>query len=97
MQQQSQAPSRPLDDAVRGVLAEHARLKVDPTGLAVDDDLVAAGLTSHASVTVMLALEDAFDVEFTPDLLTKATFSSVGAISAALTQLGVEPDAQPVL
>lgn len=83
--------SRPdaLEDGVRGVLADHARLSVPVDTLAGDDDLVGAGLTSHASVTVMLALEDTFDVEFTPDLLTKATFASIGSICAALQRLGV--------
>ncbi len=37
----------------------------------------------------MLALEDAFDVEFPDELLRKSTFASVGAIRSALTELGV--------
>ena len=40
------------------------------TALAEDADLYEAGMTSHASVNVMLALEDAFDVEF-PDRMLK--------------------------
>ncbi len=52
-------------------------------------DLYELGLTSHASVNVMLALEDAFDVEFPDELLRKSTFASVGAIRSALTELGV--------
>lgn len=84
--------SRPdaVEDGVRAVLTDHARLSVPVETLAGDDDLVGAGLTSHASVTVMLALEDAFDVEFTPDLLTKATFASIGSVCAALRRLGVD-------
>jgi acyl carrier protein len=84
--------SRPdaIEAGVRGVLADHARLSVPVDALDGHDELVGAGLTSHASVTVMLALEDAFDVEFTPDLLTKATFASIDSIAAALRRLGVD-------
>jgi acyl carrier protein len=54
-----------------------------------DDDLYQSGLSSHASVNVMLALEDAFDVEFPDALLRKGTFQSVAAIREALESLGV--------
>jgi acyl carrier protein len=35
----------------------------------------------------MLALEDAFDVEFPDRLLRKSTFESIGAMHAALDEL----------
>jgi len=44
-------------------------------------------MTSHASVNVMLALEDAFDIEFPEHMLRKRTFESVTAIRAALSEL----------
>lgn len=72
---------------IRNVLREHARLPVDVATLSDDDDLFQAGMTSHASVNVMLALEDAFDVEFPEAMLRKATFSSVGALRRALVEL----------
>ena len=75
------------DDIIRQVLAEQGRLGVDPNTIEDDDDLYRAGLTSHASVNVMLALEDAFDVEFPEALLRKRTFESVAAIRAALDEL----------
>lgn len=74
---------------IRSVLAEHGRLPVDVAGLGDDDDLFQAGMTSHASVNVMLALEDAFDVEFPEAMLRKATFASVGALRDALGTLDV--------
>ena len=55
-----------IQDDVRTILADHARLPIEPADLPADADLYAAGMTSHASVNVMLALEDFFDVEF-PD------------------------------
>lgn len=44
-------------------------------------------MTSHASVNLMLALEDAFDVEFPERLLRRRTFESIAAIASALDEL----------
>jgi holo-[acyl-carrier protein] synthase len=76
-----------MDEAIRRVLAQHARLPVDATTVPDDADLYQAGLTSHASVNVMLALEDEFDVEFPQHMLRKRTFESVTAIRCALSEL----------
>ncbi len=46
-------------------------------------------MTSHASVNVMLALEDALDIGFPEAMLRKATFESVAAIEAALIPAAV--------
>ncbi|MFZ0666792.1 MAG: acyl carrier protein [Acidimicrobiales bacterium] len=75
------------DEQIRRVLAEHARLPVDVSTLDDHADLFQAGMTSHASVNVMLALEEAFDVEFPESMLRKATFESVSAIRSALAAL----------
>ena len=79
------------EDQVRTVLAEHARLPVPLDDVGLYDDLFQRGMTSHASVNVMLALEEAFDVEFPDALLRKSTFESIAAIQSAidsLTQVG---------
>lgn len=76
-----------LSERIRDVLAEHARLPVDVSTLSEDDDLFQAGMTSHASVNVMLALEDAFDVELPEAMLRKSTFSSIGSLHRALAAL----------
>ena len=76
-----------MEVQIRQVLAEHARLAVDIDAVGDGDDLYQAGMTSHASVSVMLALEDAFDVEFPERMLRKATFESVSAIKEALGEL----------
>jgi acyl carrier protein len=78
-----------MTDQVRSVLKEHARLPVDVDQLGVGDDLYQAGMTSHASVNVMLALEDRFDVEFPDRMLTRSVFESISSIAAALTELQV--------
>ena len=52
--------------------------------IAADADLYRAGMTSHASVNVMLGLEDEFDIEFPEERLTKATFTSINSITEAV-------------
>ena len=69
------------------VLTEHGRLAGAGRSLADDTDLFAAGMTSHASVNVMLALEDAFDIEFSERMLRKSTFESIAAIRAGVTEM----------
>lgn len=72
---------------IRSVIREHARLPVDIDALGDDADLFAAGMTSHGSVNLMLALEEAFDVEFPDRMLTRGVFDSVAAIAAAVAEL----------
>jgi len=76
-----------MEEKIWAVLAEFAKLPVEVGTLNEDSDLYRAGLTSHASVNVMLALEDAFDVEFPQQMLRKKTFESVAAIKDALDEL----------
>lgn len=73
------------DEAViRKVLAEHGRLNDDAATIATDADLYAAGMTSHASVNVMLGLEDELDIEFPDEFLKRETFASIDAIASAV-------------
>ncbi|MDX6684537.1 MAG: hypothetical protein QOF86_665 [Baekduia sp.] len=76
-----------MSSAVREIVKEHGRLAVDIESLSDDASLYEAGMTSHASVNVMLALEDAFDVEFPDEMLKRSVFESVGSISEALGRL----------
>lgn len=74
-------------EKIRQVLKDHARLAVDIATLADDADLYEAGMTSHASVNVMLALEDAFDLEFPDRMLKRSVFESMAAMNAAIQEL----------
>jgi len=77
-----------MEEQIREVLAAYGRLPVPAEALGLDDDLSDAGLSSHALVNVMLALEDAFDVEFPEYMLReRATFESIGSIAAAIGEL----------
>ena len=77
---------------IRRVIREHARLPVEIDTLDDDADLFAAGMTSHASVNLMLALEDAFDLEFPDRMLTRGVFESVGAIGDAIAEMTPSAD-----
>ena len=76
-----------LDPAIRAVLRDYARLPVDVDVLDADDDLFEAGMTSYASVNVMLALEEAFDIEFPDSMLNRGVFVSIASIRRALLEL----------
>jgi acyl carrier protein len=72
---------------IRKIIAEVVAL---PEGIdAVSDsaDLHDAGMTSFDAVQLMLALEDAFDIEFPERMLNRKLFSSINSIDSALGEL----------
>ncbi|MBN9668750.1 acyl carrier protein [Roseibium aggregatum] len=76
-----------MKETIRNLLAKHGNLPVAVETVADGADLYDAGLSSFASVQVMLALEEEFDIEFPEHLLNRKSFSSVDAIDAALTEI----------
>ncbi|SMD01932.1 acyl carrier protein [Rhizobium sp. RU36D] len=76
-----------MNNTIRKLLARLGSLSTPIETLADDADLYAAGLSSFASVQLMLGLEEAFDVEFPDHLLNRKSFASVAAIEGALTQI----------
>ena len=73
-----------IKDTIRKILRDQARLSVDVASLSDDADLYQAGMTSHASVNIMLALEGEFDVEFPDRMLKRSVFESIASMSAAI-------------
>jgi acyl carrier protein len=76
-----------MHDEIRRIVGVHGRLPVDASALSDDTDLYEAGMTSHASVSVMLALEDAFDLEFPDEMLTRDVFESINSMATAIASL----------
>jgi acyl carrier protein len=74
-------------DRIRKILKEHGRLSQDALTYPEDADLYQAGMTSHASVNVMLALEGEFDIEFPDHMLKRSVFESVASMRDAISQL----------
>jgi acyl carrier protein len=79
--------SEPVDEEIRQILAKYSRIPVDIATLSDDDQLFEAGMTSHANVNVMLALEDSFDIEFPEAMLRRSTFASIAAIRRSVIEL----------
>ena len=66
---------------IREILAKHGGLPVNVDQITDDADLYATGMSSFASVQIMLAIEEAFDVEFPDNLLYRKSFQCVTAIA----------------
>ncbi|MGB9303044.1 MAG: acyl carrier protein [Mycobacterium sp.] len=80
-----------MQDRIRDLLAAHGHMAVDPREVDDQADLYELGLTSTASVNVMLAIEEAFDIEFPDELLKKSTFASVRNIEQVVEGLVKSP------
>ena len=76
-----------MNSRIRALIAEFGRLSTDIDGIKDDADLYAAGLTSFASVQLMLGIEEAFDIEFPERMLNRRSFASIAAIEAAVSEL----------
>jgi acyl carrier protein len=76
-----------IDTRIRAILKEHGRLSNKTVDLPDYVDLHQQGMTSHATVNVMLALEVEFDVEFPDQMLTRNVFNSIASIRTALAEL----------
>ncbi len=76
-----------MDDEIRTILREFGRLAVDANALRDDANLYDAGLTSHGSVNLMLALEEHFAVEFPDRMMQRGSFATIAAIRTNLRQL----------
>ena len=74
-------------EQIREILEAHGRLQKPIQALTDEADLYEAGLTSLVTVNLLLALEDAFDVEFPDHLLNRTTFQSIATLSEALEEL----------
>jgi acyl carrier protein len=80
-----------MDDRIRRILDEVGHLSRPADSMQPEDDLYLLGLTSHATVNVMLALEDEFEIEFPEQMLRRATFQSIANMRAAVTDLKDAP------
>ena len=74
-------------EKIRKILKDHGRLNTDALALAATADLYQAGMTSHASVNVMLALEGEFEIEFPDHMLKRSVFESIEAMHGAIQEL----------
>lgn len=78
---------------IRTILSEVARLDVPVESLDDHADLYQAGLSSLATVHVMLAIENALGIEVPDRLLTRQLFRSIDSLAAAAEQIKQEQEA----
>lgn len=74
-------------EQIRDIVLQHSRLPCDPTKVTSDANLYDLGLTSLTTVNLMLALEEHFDVEFPPQMLSRKTFESIRALAECIEDL----------
>jgi acyl carrier protein len=74
-------------DRIRSLFARNEALPFDIEKLSDQDNLYDAGMTSFASVQMMLAIEEEFDTEFPEQMLTRRTFASLANIAEAVSKL----------
>lgn len=80
-----------MRERIRKIVWDHAGLNGEIESLDSSTDLYSAGMTSHSSVVLMLALENEFGLEFPPDLLNRSVFESIDSIALAIE--GLVPEA----
>jgi acyl carrier protein len=76
-----------MNETIRELLTRVGGLPVAGTELEDGADLYAAGLSSFASVQLMLGLEEAFDIEFPDSLLNRKSFASIAAIEQTVSHI----------
>lgn len=79
-----------MKSKIREILKTTGRLPVDVATLADDADLYNAGLTSFGTVELMMALEEAFDVEFPDKMMNRRNFASIAAMESAIQAIQSE-------
>ena len=72
---------------IRELIRNHKIIPVPVDTVGDDDDLYDLGMTSFASVQLMLALEEAFDIEFPEHMLNRKTFQSIASIDRSIGEL----------
>ena len=80
-----------MKEKIRKIIWDHAGLAMEVGSLDSSSELYRAGMTSHSSVNLMLALENEFGLEFPPDLLNRSVFESIDSIALAIE--GLLPEA----
>jgi acyl carrier protein len=80
------APAQtPVTRIVEALLAKRGGV----TPITVDQNLTDAGLTSLDMVNLMLAIEDAFDIEIPQRQMTPANFRSIATIEALVSTVAL--------
>jgi acyl carrier protein len=73
-----------LKDRIRNIVKDNVRIGAPFPALEDSTPLYQAGMTSYASVQLMLALENEFALEFPDVMLSREVFESIDSIANAI-------------
>jgi acyl carrier protein len=73
-----------LRDRIRTIVKDKVRIGAPFNALEDSTPLYQAGMTSYASVQLMLALENEFSLEFPDVMLSRDVFESIDSIANAI-------------
>jgi len=76
-----------MKERIQKIVKENAGLGGRFEGIDNSTDLYRAGMTSYASVVLMIALENEFGLEFPDAMLSRSVFESIDAIAEAIESL----------
>lgn len=80
----------PVKTRIRQIIEAQALLHVPVNSLEDSSDLYNAGMTSHSTVVLMLALENGFGIEFPDTYLNRSVFETVDSIAVAIEGLSTK-------
>jgi acyl carrier protein len=73
-----------LKDRLRSIVKDHAGLNLPLEKIEDSTDLYRAGMSSQASVVLMLAVETQLGVEFPDAMLSRDVFTNIESIASAI-------------
>jgi acyl carrier protein len=73
-----------LKDRIRRVVKNHAGIRAPLEDIKDSTDLYRAGMSSHSSVLLMVALENEFNFEFPDGMLSRDVFENIDTIANAI-------------
>ena len=84
---ESQGVQFQMKERIQQIVREHAGLGTVFDKVDSSTDLYRAGMSSYASVVLMIALENEFDLEFPDAMLSRNVFQSIDSIATAIESL----------
>jgi acyl carrier protein len=75
---------RDIKSQLRRIIKDHAGLKLPLEKIEDSTDLYRAGMSSQSSVTLMIAVEAEFELEFPDAMLSRDVFTNLETIASAI-------------
>jgi len=76
-----------MRDRIRKIVRDDSGLRLNFESVDDSTSLYHAGMTSYASVVLIIALENEFGLEFPDGMLSRSVFESIDTITTAIESL----------